>query len=109
MMQSMAIHPGDRIYIDPHEVIHDSNSFYEPLLIVEGTMSDSQMKNIRQIQPGKKPTRNKINSAYQQSNPRSQMRRREIHTSQQVTQNNQIAGDIVYFHEVSRWGYSSRN
>ena len=35
MMQSMAIHPGDRIYIEPKGVIHDSDDFHEPFLIVE--------------------------------------------------------------------------
>ena len=35
MMQSMAIHPGDRIYIEPEDVVHDSDGFYEPFLIVE--------------------------------------------------------------------------
>jgi hypothetical protein len=35
VMQSMAIHPGDRIYIEPEDVVHDSDDFYEPLLIVE--------------------------------------------------------------------------
>ncbi len=34
MMQSMAIHPGDRIYIEPEDVIHDRNCFYEPFLIL---------------------------------------------------------------------------
>jgi hypothetical protein len=35
MMQSMAIHLGDRIYIEPEEVIHDSDDFHEPFFIVE--------------------------------------------------------------------------
>jgi hypothetical protein len=35
MMQSMTIHPGDRIYIEPEDVIHNGDDFYEPLLIVE--------------------------------------------------------------------------
>jgi hypothetical protein len=64
VMQSMPIHPGDRIYIDPEGVVQDRDSFYEPFLIVERTMGDTQMKNVGQIQPGDKPTKNKINSAY---------------------------------------------
>ena len=35
MMQSMAIYPGDRIDIEPEDVVHDSDDFYEPFLIVE--------------------------------------------------------------------------
>ena len=35
MMQSMAIHPRDRIYIDRERVIHDDDGFYEPFLIVQ--------------------------------------------------------------------------
>src|SRR6202140_2079110 len=61
-------------------------------------MSDSQIKNIGKIQPAKKPTKDKINSAYQHSSPRSQMSWGEIHTSQHVGKNNQIACEIVYFH-----------
>ena len=64
VMQSMAIHPGNWIHINPEGVIHDSNGFYEPFLIVQRAMSDSHMKNIGQIQSGKKPTRYKINPAY---------------------------------------------
>ncbi|HEY5039995.1 MAG TPA: hypothetical protein VIJ93_13075, partial [bacterium] len=93
MMQSMAIHPGDRVYIQPEEVIHNSENFDEPLLIVERAMSDSQMKDIGQVQAAKKPTRHKINSAYQQSNPRSQMNCGVIQTSQHVGKNNQIASE----------------
>jgi len=102
VMQSMAIHPGDRIYIDPEDVIYDSDDFYEPFLIVECAMSDSQMKDIGQIQPGKKPTRNKIDSAYQHSGPRSELSWGKIHTSQPIGQNNQIAYDVVYFHVTLR-------
>src|SRR5277367_6622158 len=97
MMQAMAIHPGDRVHIEPEDVIHDSDGFYEPFLVVERTMSDSQMKNIGQIQPAKKPTKDRINSADQHSSPRSQMSWDEIDTSQQVGKNNQTAGEIVYF------------
>jgi len=62
MMQSMAIHPGYRIYIEGESVVHHSNDFYEPFLIVQRTMSDSQMKNISQIQPTHKPTKDKVDS-----------------------------------------------
>src|SRR5216683_5632101 len=64
-------------------------------------MSDSQMKNIGQIQPAEKPAEDKINSAYQHSSPRSQLSRGEIHTSQHVGKNNRIARDVVYFHDDS--------
>src|SRR5882762_9575244 len=72
-------------------------------------MSDSQMKNIGQIQPAKKPTKDKIDCAYQHSNPRSQMSWGGIHASQHVAQNNQIACDIVDSHGGSGGRYSSRN
>jgi len=100
MMQAMAIHPGDRIYVDPEDVVNDSDAFYEPFLIVERAMRDSHMQNIGQIQPGKKPTEGEINSADQQSSPRSQVSRGGIHTSQQVAENNQIPSDVVDFHEL---------
>src|SRR5713226_8059446 len=67
-------------------------------------MSDSQMKNVGQIQPAKKPTRDKINSAYQHSNPGSQMSWGGVHTSQHVGKNNQISCEIVYFHDGSPCG-----
>jgi hypothetical protein len=104
MMQPMAIDPGDRIYIDREGIIHDSDGFYEPFLVIERTMSDSQMKNIGQIQPAKKPTKDKINSAYQYSSPRPQLSWGGIHTSQQVQENNQITGEVVYFHDDSPRG-----
>jgi hypothetical protein len=103
MMQSMAIHPGDRIYINREGVVHDGDGFYEPFLIVERTVSDSQMKNVGQIQPAKKPAKDKISSAYQNSSPRSQMSWGGIHTSKHVGKNNQIACDVVYFHDDSWW------
>jgi hypothetical protein len=59
------------------------------------------MKDIGQIQAAKKPTTDKINSAYQHSSPRSQMSWGEIHTSQDVGKNNQIACEVVYFHDDS--------
>jgi hypothetical protein len=56
------------------------------------------MKNIGQIQPAKKPAKYEINCAYQHSSPRPQMSWGGIHASQHIRKNNQIAGDIVYFH-----------
>src|SRR6266851_2238864 len=103
----MAIHPGDRIHIDPEEVIRDRDGLYEPFLIVERAMRNSHMKNIRQIHPGKKPTTDKINPADQQSSPRSQLSRGEVRTSQHVNQNKQIAGDVVDFHDGSPWRNSN--
>ena len=55
------------------------------------------------------PTKNKINSGYQQCSPRSQMSWGEIHTSQDVGSDNQIAYEIVCFHLDSPSGYSNRN
>src|SRR5436190_11069547 len=91
MMQPMAIHPGDRTYIDPEDAIHDRDGFDEPLLIVQGTMSDTQMKNVGQTQPAKKPAKDQISSADQRSSPRSPISWREIRTTQQVENNNRIA------------------
>jgi hypothetical protein len=51
-------------------------------------MSDTQMKDIRQIQPAKKPTKDKVDPGYQYSSPWSQMSRGEIHTGQHVGKNN---------------------
>src|ERR1700733_1199615 len=112
MVQSMAIHPGDRIYIDPEDVIHDCNSLHEPFSVVERAMSDSQMKNIRQIQPAKKPTENKISSADQHSHPGPRTSWGGIHTSQHVGKDNQIAQNVVGFHDDSCGlivEYSNRN
>jgi hypothetical protein len=97
MMQAMAIHPRDWTYIDRERVIHDRDEFYEPLLIVERTMSDSHVKNIGQIQPAKKPAKDKISAADQHSSPKSQMSWGEIHTSQQIQHNDRIAREIVDF------------
>ena len=104
VMQPMAIHPGDRTYIEPEDVVHDSDDFYEPFLVVERTMSDTQMKNVGQIQPAKEPAKDKINSADQRASPRSQMSWGEIHTTQHVGKNDQIAGEIVDFHDGSPSG-----
>src|SRR5580658_5344360 len=98
----MTIHPGDWIYIERECVIHDRDGFDEPYSIVEGTMRDSEMKNISQIQPAHKPAKDKINAADQHSCPRPQMSRGEIHTSQRVGNDNQVAREIVYFHERPR-------
>ena len=100
MMQAMTIHPGDRIYVDPEDVVNDTDAFYKPFFVVECTMSDSHVQGIGQIQPGKKPTEGKINSADQHSSPRSQVSWGGIHTSQQVAKNNQIPSDVVDFHEL---------
>src|SRR5882724_629834 len=108
MMQAMAIYPGNRIHIDGEGVVHNGYGFYEPFLVVERTMSNSQMKNVGQIQAAKKPTKNEINSADEHPEPGSQMSWGEIETSQHVGQNNQIACDVVDFHDDSRLGYSSR-
>src|SRR6266702_6338493 len=102
MMKAMAIYPGHRIHIDREGVVHDRDRLHEPFLIVERAMRDSQMKDIGQIQPAKKPAKNKINSAYQHPGPEPQMRWGGIHTSQQVKKNNQIACEVVYFHDGSR-------
>src|SRR5579859_2066095 len=109
MMQSMAIYPGNRIHIDGEGVVHDGNGFYKPFLVVERTMSDSQMKNVGQIQAAHKPTKNEINCADQHPDPGSQMSWGEIQTSQHVGQNNQITCDVVDFHDDSRLGHSNRN
>src|SRR5437016_6076515 len=102
VMQAMAIHPADGIYIEPEDAVYNSNDFYEPFFVVERAVHDTQMEHIGQIQPAKKPTKDKINSAYQYSSPRSQMSWGEIHTSQDVEKNNQITRDIICFHDDSR-------
>src|ERR1700722_7031925 len=109
MMQAMAIYPGDRIYIESQRVIHDRDGFYEPILIVERTMSDSQVQNVGQIHTAKKPTKNKINRANQHPPPRSQMSWGEIHTCQHVEQNNRIADDIVCFHDGSAGSFKQKS
>lgn len=63
MMQPMAIHPGNGIYIESENVIHDSNGFYEPFFVVERTVSDSQVKDVGEIKPAGKPAKNEINAA----------------------------------------------
>jgi hypothetical protein len=63
MMQAMAIHPGDRIHIEPEGVVHDGNGFHEPFLVVEGTMGDPQMKNVGQVHAANRPTKQKVSGA----------------------------------------------
>src|SRR5579862_8461593 len=108
VMQSMAIDPGDGIDVKAEGVVHNGDEFHEPFFVVERTVSDSQMKNVGQIQAAKKPASDEINAPDQQAHPRAQMSWREIHTSQRVEQNNQTANDVVDFHRCScRW-YSNR-
>ena len=71
VMQAVPIHPRDRIDINPKSIVNDSDRFDEPFLVVEGAMSDSQMKDIGQVQPGQKPTKEKIRSANEHSSPRT--------------------------------------
>jgi hypothetical protein len=104
MMQATAIHPGDRIDIDSEDVIHDGDEFEKPFPIVEGTMRDSQMKNIGQIQPAKKPAKDKIRLGDQHSSPSSQMSWGEIQAGQHVRKNNQITDEIVNFHGTGSVG-----
>src|ERR1041385_100223 len=61
-------------------------------------MSDTQMKNVGQTQPAKKPAKDQISSADQRSSPRSPISWREIRTTQQVENNNRIACQTVNFH-----------
>src|SRR5271165_1062284 len=72
-------------------------------------MGDSQMENIGQIQSGKEPAKNKIGAADQQSLPGSQVSRGGIYASQHVDKNDQIACDVVEFHEASAQHDSSKN
>src|SRR5579859_233267 len=101
MMQAMAIHPADGIYIKHKNVIHDRDDFYEPYLVVERAMNDAQMEHIGQIQPAHEPAKNKISAADQQCSPGAQMSRSEKHASQQIEKNNQIAREVVYLHDDS--------
>ena len=60
MMQAMAIHPGDRINVEPEDVVHDRDAFDEPFLVVERAMRDPHVKNIGQIQPRQEPADDKV-------------------------------------------------
>jgi len=64
-------------------------------------MSDTQMKNVGQTQPAKKPAKDQISSADQRSSPRSPISWREIRTTQQVGKNNRIACQTINFHDGS--------
>src|SRR6266480_1794476 len=64
-------------------------------------MSDTQMKNVGQTQPAKKPAKDQISSADQRSSPRSPISWREIRTTQQVENNNRIPCYTVNFHDGS--------
>src|ERR1043166_9468021 len=63
-------------------------------------MSDTQMKNVGQIQPAKKPAKDQISSADQRSSPGSPVSWREIRTTLQVRNNNRIACQTVNFHDA---------
>src|SRR5277367_2909314 len=69
-------------------------------------MSNPQVEYIGQVQPGHKPAEYEVDSTYQQSFPRPQRSRGEIHAGQRIQENNCIANDVVYFHNGSPWGYS---
>jgi len=57
VMQAVAIYPGNRIHVDRERVVHDGDGFHEPFSIVERAVSDSQMKNVSQIQAAKKTSK----------------------------------------------------
>ena len=99
----MAVHPRDRINIDPESVIHDRDGFHEPFFVVERTMGDPQMEDIGQIHAGNKPARHKVDSADQQSSPWSQVSWGGNHARHQVDENNQIAGEVIDLHDDSTW------
>src|SRR5215472_1949176 len=63
VMQTMTIYPCDRIHVDREGIVHDGDGLCEPNLVIQGTMSYSQMKNICQIQPAQKPTKDQVGSA----------------------------------------------
>ena len=108
VMQSMAVHPGDRIDIEPEGVIHDGDGFDEPFLVIKRTVGDTQMEKVRQVQAAKEPTKDEISGGYQCASPRSQVRWGEIDADKHVGKHDQIAGEIVDFHQCSASGYSSR-
>src|SRR5258706_6418460 len=66
-------------------------------------MSDTQMKNVGQTQPAKKPAKDQISSADQRSSPRAPISLREIRKTEQVETNNRITCYIVNFHDGSGW------
>src|SRR5579863_8144430 len=99
MMQSMAIDPGDRIYINREGVVHDRHGFDEPFLVIECAVSNPQMKYISQEQSTHKPAKNKISRADRESLPRPQVSRSRINAGQHVEKNDEIAAEIVNFHD----------
>jgi hypothetical protein len=108
VVQTVAIHPGDRIHVNAEKIIHHRDGFYEPLFIVKRAMRDSHVQHVGQIQPGKEPAGDKIDAAYQHSNPGTKMSWGEIQASQEVKKNNQTADEIVDFQVALRWRYSIR-
>src|SRR5205807_2456898 len=72
----MAVDPRDRIDIKPEEVVDESDQFYEPRLVIERTMSNSQMQHIGEINAGNKPEKEKITGTREQPGPRSEIDRR---------------------------------
>ena len=63
-------------------------------------MGDSQVKNIGQIQPSEKPTKNEVSSGYQHCNPGSHVSWSGIQTSQHVENNDQVAREVVNLHDA---------
>src|SRR5215469_2012114 len=71
-------------------------------------MGNSQMEDIGQIQAAEKPAKNKIASADQQSLSRPQVSGSGIDRSQHVEKNDQIADDVIYFHDDSDSRFQQR-
>src|SRR5215469_5151069 len=71
-------------------------------------MGNSQMEDIGQIQATEKPAKNKIASADQQSLSRPQLSRSGIDRSQHVEKNDQIADDVIDFHDDSESRFQQR-
>jgi hypothetical protein len=67
------------------------------------------MEDIGQVQPGQKPTKEKIDATNEQSGPRPQLSWGGKHASQQVEKNDQIAVDVIYLHDDPACVDSSRN
>src|SRR5690242_1023909 len=105
-MQAVTIYPGDRVYVDGEGVIHYRDGFDEPWLIVEGTMRDSQMKNVCQIQSAHEPTEDQVSPADQKP---AQEAWGGIHASQHVEHDGQVTDGAVNFHDRSGWEDSSKN
>jgi hypothetical protein len=60
------------------------------------------MKDISQIQSAHEPAEDKVSSAYQDSSPGAQMNWGEKHASQYVENNDQVAREIIGFHDGPR-------